>query len=173
MVAQGEARDAGDLGRVPGGELVRDAHVERGVERHERVEEKIPGRPDAIPPVAREGEESHEGGERGQGAPERRAQGPLPGSGGEDGERHQGDEDREDPGLAQVEACPAGRGAESGPQGQSQRRVDGGPGEALEREPWENDGQGGEGQPGKKSEGIQEKPGDSLHGDEPYGNVSP
>ncbi len=80
VIAEGEAGDARDLGRVADHELAREAHVERGVGRHERVEEEVAGVVEAVPAVLGEREQGHEGETEGQQASERgesaRRQGP-------------------------------------------------------------------------------------------------
>ena len=72
VVPDGEARDAGDLRRVPGRELVGQADVERGVRRDERVElERAVGRL-AVAAVLRDGQQRDDRDRRCQGSAQRR-----------------------------------------------------------------------------------------------------
>ena len=73
VVAEREAGDAGDLGRVADHELAREPHVEGGVEGHERIEEEVAGGVEAVPPVLGEREQGHERRGRGEARPAGRA----------------------------------------------------------------------------------------------------
>ena len=73
VVAEREAGDAGDLGRVADHQLAREPHVEGGVEGHQGIEEEVAGGVEAVAPVLGERKEGRHGEEGGKRTPEGRA----------------------------------------------------------------------------------------------------
>ncbi len=154
VVAEGEAGDARDLRRVADHELAREAHVEGGVERHERVEEEVAGGVEAVPAVLGEREQGHEGeaereerlGARGS---RRGARGRGAGGGSPRGGPGQGEEPRPVGGEAQ----PVSAGTPGSSERDDEGRVERGPGEPLQGEAREEDREPTKSEPGGKPEG--------------------
>ena len=159
VVADREARDTGDLGRVARHELVGQADVERGVGRDERVEQELAGRTiDAVPRVLADGEHGQERERRRDRSAQRRpggeSQGPAPEEKGP-GERR-GEQRREEDGWACSQAEPVGRGAPGGPERDDEGRVDVEPQRPHEGGSGQQNGQGGEGQEDEEVDTVQE-----------------
>ena len=110
VVAQGEPGDAGDLGWMPGHELVGEADVEGGVEGDERIEEKVAR---GVLPVARvlgDGEKGDESERRGHGPAEGGPVGEREAPGHSRSRRDEEEKCRgEEPGGVQPEAQPISR----------------------------------------------------------------
>ncbi len=150
VVAQGEAGDPGQLGRVAQGELTRKTHVKCRVEGDERVEQKGPRRIETIPRVLGEGKQGQEGQEGSHRSPKARPLSSLPGAEGQQGgPASREGEGREEQGSRQ-QAQPVGTRAKSRPQGQDEGGLDRLPKGPLHRDAGPDHRQGHEGEPGEE-----------------------
>ena len=164
VVAEREPGDPGNLGRVADHQLVREPHVESGVEGHQRVEKKVAGRIESVAPVLREREQAGHGEKRGECSPEGWPGGAPPGP--ERNEQRSADErggPGEEPGPVGDEAEPVSRCAPGSSEGDDQGRLDRGAGEPLQGEAGEADRDGGEEEPGEKVESVQVQDGKRVY----------
>ena len=140
VVADGEARHSGQLGRVADHQLARQPYVKRGVRGDERVEEEVTVRGPPVPGILGQGEQDRERDERRPRAPEGRPRGrsdPML-----DGQRDQkpGHRNRIEPGEAGDGAEPVEQGGAGGAQGEHQGRVGADPRQALESDAGADEG---------------------------------